>query len=140
MWRKFLPEVLSLSMGFAALDRVEFAAQFLWEHFFMTVSNSVHFTIVVMTTLVDTVLCAILFFIAKRPKMWRHLIFYLSGWVLFVVITTPHGIWGWPDIIWWMIFELLLWVAVPAALVCLVYAILFVFRFDTNTTQGGENK
>ena len=142
MWRKFLPEVLSLSLGFAALDRVELALEL--QHFFRflwRIPFVPYHIMMITTTLVDTVLCAIVFYLAKRLNMWRHLIFYLSGWILFVVITNPHEmIWGWPDIALWVVFELLLRVAVPVSLVCLVYAILFVFRFNTNTTQGGESE
>ena len=130
---RYWPEVVSFLTGSTAPYAIEFIfEEYMWRFFrpfLWRIPTAAYWTLGAVVILLGTAFCAVLYFLAKRPSMWRHVILYLSG-----ILAHSFLAQGWPETVSLLAFISVI-IAIPASLVCLIYAIIF----DTDTTKGGKN-
>jgi len=142
---RYWPEVVSLLAGVVVPYLAEiFFDRFLWQHlrqFWWGWPSTAFIAFIAFMTFASTTLCAFLYFLNKRLNMWKHILFYVSGWLCFRLLYI-FFFEMWFGIVWEAFVAVagaLLLAAIPASPVCYFYSILFAKRFTKTTTQGGEN-
>jgi len=124
--KRFLPEVVSVYVGFPAMWFVyTFDDVWLWENPMITLA---------FLAFVAALLSACFYRLAERPSMWRHIPIQVA---CLVVLLLPDSLFNpiFVGIIFLVAAAIVVAVAVP---VCIAYEMLYSKRFAKTKPQGSD--
>ena len=133
---RFVPEIASILIGFAYWFLLN--GTLYWNHLYSFDNIDITMGKSQAISFIAAIICAIVYYLTKRPVMWTYLLSFYLSLVLIVPISAPM-----PPLIF-IVFSfasvsVVLRHIFPAVFICLIYHALFSRKFGKpQKSQGGD--